>query len=195
VGVPGSLVVSETQHRFRAGCKAPPAAEARSVRRHEIEQTETFSLLAELALGLAGFTGIAGAFGGRDRSYSTAERIRLLSIFLAAGGALAGSLCVLTFASAGGSETSAYIWASLIAATVLLAQLSGIPASYRLAIDPHASTSMPVLAFALAYLLVCLGLLGANLVVWREAWPLAAAFSLQLTFGVFLFARILIQRN
>ena len=29
MGVPGSLVVSEAQHRFRAGCKAPPAAEAR----------------------------------------------------------------------------------------------------------------------------------------------------------------------
>ena len=29
MGVPGSLVVSGAQHRFRAGCKAPPAAEAR----------------------------------------------------------------------------------------------------------------------------------------------------------------------
>ena len=179
----------------RRGVPAGRQLSARSFRRHEIEQTETFSLLAELALGLGGFSGVAGAFGGRDRSYTAAERIRLLSIFLAAGGALAGSLCVLTFASAGGSIASAYTWASLLAATVHLAHLSLMPATYRLVINPEASTSMPVFALALAYICICLGLLGANLIVWREAWPLSAAFSIQLTFGLFLFARILTQRN
>jgi len=63
------------------------AAERRSVRPHEIEQNpDIFSLLAELALGLGGFTGVAAAFGGPERAYTAAERMRLLSIFLSAGG-------------------------------------------------------------------------------------------------------------
>jgi hypothetical protein len=55
-----------------------------SVRRYVIEQSETFSLLAELALALGGFTGVAAAFEGRDRAFTLAERTRFLAIFVAA---------------------------------------------------------------------------------------------------------------
>ena len=164
--------------------------------RHEIEQTETFSLLAELALGLAGFTGVAGAFGGRDRAYSDADRVRLQSIFLAAGSVLVGSLCALTLTAAGWSPGQSYRWGSLPAAAVLMPFFYRVmPQAYALARDPDASTSIRVFAFASAQNLVSVCLLAGNFIAWREAWPLVGAFSIQLTWGLFLFARILTQRN
>ena len=171
------------------------AAEARSVGRHEIDHTQIFSLLAELALALGGFTGVAAAFGGRDRTFTIAERTRLITIFLSAGGALAGSLCVLTFASADALATSAFVWASALGATSQLLHLLIIPRAYRLAIDPKASTVGSTLALLVVYVAVSLGLLLVNAIVWREAWPLVAAFSVQLVWGLWAFSRILTQRD
>jgi hypothetical protein len=39
---------------------------SRRLTSEEIANVETFSLYAELALGLAGFAGVTAAFGGRD---------------------------------------------------------------------------------------------------------------------------------
>ena len=50
-----------------------------------IDNPETFSLLAELALGLAGFTGIAAAFGGTARTYEHSDHLRLVGILVAPG--------------------------------------------------------------------------------------------------------------
>ena len=166
-----------------------------SVRRHEIDQTQIFSLLAELALALGGFTGVAAAFGGRDRTYTIAERIRLITIFLSAGGALAGSLCVLTFASAGALGTSTFVWASALGASSQLSHLLLMPRAYRLAIDPKASAVGSTFALLVTYVAVSLGLLLLNATVWREAWPLVAAFSVQLVWGLWVFSRILTQRD
>ncbi len=167
-----------------------------SIGRHEIEQTETFSLLAELALGLAGFTGVAGAFGGRDRAYSNADRVRLQSIFLAAGCVLVGSLCVLTLTAAGWAPGQSYRWGGLSAAAILIPYFyRTLPQGYTLARDPDASTSIRVFALASAQNVVSVCLLAGNFIAWREAWPLFGAFSIQLTWGLFLFSRILTQRN
>jgi len=172
------------------------AAERRSVGRHEIDQTETFSLLAELALGLAGFTGVAAAFGGRDRTYAATESFRIEGIFLMAGSVMVGSLCALTLTGAGSSTTSAYRWASLVVAPVLLGSLfRAVSPGFALVKDPESSSSPWIHAFAMAVFAICLGVLVANFTVWREAWPLFAVFSLQLTWGLFLFARLLTQRN
>jgi len=168
---------------------------AHSVGRRQIEQTQTFSLLTELAIALGGFAGVAAAFGGRDRAYSISERIRLMTIFLSAGGALAGSLCVLAFASAGALAGPAFVWASALAAIAQLAHLRIVPTAYRLAIDPEASTLGSTLALLIAYVAVSLGLLLMNAAVWREAWPLVAAFSVQLVWGLWVFFRILTQRD
>ena len=146
-----------------------------------IDHSQTFSLLAELALGLAGFTGIAAAFGGRERVYSHADQLRLLGIFVAAGSALAGSLCALTLLSAGVSPSSAYLWATVIAASSLLPNLYPlIPQTVGLVRDPQASTRAWIFVVQLAQFAGCLGLFAGNLLVWSDAWPLLAAFSIQL---------------
>lgn len=169
---------------------------ARSVGRHEIDpNADTFSLLAELALGLGGFTGVAAAFGGRDRAYALAERMRLLSIFLSAGGALAGSLCVLTLASSGASAAATYAYASVLGAVPQALHVSFIRETYGLVFDAKASTSLALLVLLIAYIIATFGLLTMNAIYWREAWPLAASFSLQLVWGLWLYSRILTRRN
>ncbi len=148
-----------------------------------------------MALALGGFTGVAAAFGGRDRAFTLAERTRLLAIFVAAGAVLAGSLCVLVAPSTGATEGFTYAAASLLGAAVLLPYFRVIPRAYSLALDPAVTTSFGVLGVAASQLAVCVALLGGNLVWWREPWPLLIAFSIQLLWGLYLFARILGQRN
>ncbi len=153
-------------------------------------------MLAELALGLAGFTGVAAAFGGRDRSYSDPDRARLLSIFLSAGCVLVGSLCALTLTSAGWSSGQSYRWSSLPAAAVLIPSFySVIPQSYAFAKDPDATTSFAIVAIAVVANGVSVLLLAGNFIVWGEAWPVFGAFSIQLAWGLFLFARVLMVRK
>jgi hypothetical protein len=169
---------------------------ARSVGRHEIEQTEIFSLLAELAVGLAGFTGVAAAFGGRDRRYSDPDRARLLSIFLSAGCVLVGSLCALTLTSAGWSSGQSFRWSGLTAAAVLIPSFySVIPQAYAFAKDPDATTSFVIVALAAVANTVSVLLLAGNFIVWKEAWPVFGTFSIQLAWGLFLFARVLMVRK
>ena len=153
-------------------------------------------MLAELAVGLAGFTGVAAAFGGRDRSYSDPDRARLLSIFLSAGCVLIGSLCALTLTSAGWSSGQSYRWSGLSAAAVLIPSFySVIPQAYAFAKDPDATTSFVIVVLAVVANIVSVLLLGGNFIVWREAWPILGAFSIQLAWGLFLFARVLMVRK
>jgi len=165
-----------------------------SVGRHEIEHIDTFSLMAELALGLAGFTGVAAAFGGSERAYSSPDRFRLLAIFLSAGCVLVGSLFTLTLVAAGWPPGQSYRWGGLFAAMILMPYFyQVIPKTYQFAIDPDLGTSFSIFAFVAAQAIVSGLLLVGNFIVWREAWPLFGAFSVQLSLGLFLFARILLR--
>ena len=102
---------------------------------------------------------------------------------------------MLAFASAGVLAAPAFVWASALGAISQLAHLRLVPIAYRLAIDPEASTVGSTLALLIAYIAVSLGLLLMNAAVWREGWPLVAAFSVQLVWGLWVFFRILTQRD
>jgi hypothetical protein len=149
------------------------AAYLRSVGRREIGQTDTFSLLAELALGLTGFTGVAAAFGGSDRAFSGPDRFRLLAIFLSAASVLVGSLSAI-----------------LILMPFFYRVL---PRTYAFARDPDLGTSILIFGFVAAQVIISGLLLVGKFIFWREAWPLFGAFSVQLALGLFLFARILLR--
>ena len=41
---------------------------------------DAFALIAELSLGLLGFSGVAAAFGGREREFNYVERVRFFGI-------------------------------------------------------------------------------------------------------------------
>ena len=153
-------------------------------------------MLAELALGLFGFTGVAATFGGRDRSYSILDKVRMEGIFILASSVMLGSLAVLTVSASASSSAMAFGWASLIAATVLCrAAYTSLTSSIPLARDPELSSSLFVALVALAIIWSCFLIHVANFALWRSALPLLLAFSLQLAWALFLFARFLTQRN
>jgi hypothetical protein len=153
-------------------------------------------LLAELALALAGFTGVAGAFGGRDRSYSSGDLIRMESIFLSAGSVLLGTLCALTLCGAGFSDAVAYEWSSLVAASMLSPFFFRLtPRAIKLAADTAATTSSSVVALGSVQTLASVSILVGNFIAWGAAWPLLTASTLQIAWGLFLFARIMTHRN
>ena len=182
------------QRRDRRRTKSPHVAYRRSVGWQEIEQAETFSLLAELALGLAGFTGVAAAFGGSDRAFASPDRFRLLAIFISSGCVLVGSLFTLTLAAADWPLEESYRWGSLSAALILMPYFYQIlPRTYAFARDPDLGTSIAIFAFIAVQVIISELLLVGNFIFWREAWPLFGAFSVHLALGLFLFARILLR--
>jgi len=192
------VVESRPSQEFRV-CSAGSrtALNAEPLGGHEIDYSETFSVLAELALGLAGFTGVAAAFGGRDRVFSYVDQVRLVGIFLAAGSVLVGCLAVLTLSSAEVSSATTYAWASFAAVSILSPNVYPlVPHTYGFWRDPEISTRGWVFAIVMGQLVACLVLLGGNIASPEvAAWPLVAAFSIQLSYGLFLFARILIVRR
>jgi len=102
----------------------------------------------------------------------------------------------LTLTGAGWSPGESSRWGGLFAAVVLIPVFyDTLPHGYAFAKDPEASTSIEIMAIASAVVIVSVFLLAGNFFVWREAWPLFGAFSIQLIWGLFLFARVLMVRE
>jgi hypothetical protein len=70
-----------------------------------------------------------------------------------------------------------------------------VPVAAALARDPEATTSIRVVVVGYAQGVACVATLVGNFLFWRDAWPLFAVFSVQLTWGLYLFSRILIRKN
>ena len=77
---------------------------------------ESFRLLAELALVLAGFTGVVVAFVGRERSFDPANRARLWTMFEF----VAASITTVVFTLGGLNLFPAEAWPLLAAFYLLL---------------------------------------------------------------------------
>jgi hypothetical protein len=138
-------------------------------------------LFAELALGLCGFTGVAATFGGRDRSYTVLDKVRIEGIFTQAGSVLLGSFAVLTISVWASSSATAFGWGSLVAATVLSRPVyTAFTIAIPLARDPESSSSLFIAVAAVTVISTCFLIHVANFADWRGAFPLLLAFSLQL---------------
>ncbi len=162
----------------------------------EIESDSTFALLAELALGLAGFAGVAAAFGGRDRSYAPVELARLRSLFGAAIVVLAVSLLVLSLMSFDLTPNRTYFWSSAVGG-LLQAGLTVyvVPRAYQYAADSSASTTWWVVGAATLFTGTSLLLFGASLVLGGIKGAIVSALSIQLLYGIWIFVRLLTHRN
>ena len=157
-----------------------------------VDYQDTFALFAELSLGLAGFAGVAAAFGGRDRSFGRGDQNRLVGLFGSAGAALAGCVTILTLDATNMPVHSVFLLVSALSfAFVGVLAVARIPYTYRLVRDPDASLEPWAAHLASLYFATLLLLYGLNLWLGGEAWPLLAGFSLQLLFGLWLFTRLL----
>ena len=161
-----------------------------------IDSQSIFSLVAELALGLAGFGGVAAAFGGKDRAYAPVELGRLRSLFTHAFLALAVSLLTISLLALGLTPSRAYVSASIAGG------LSQAPATayfiHRVVgalRDPESITSWG--AVVATILGTSLSLVFFVVGVFFPEGPgyLALALAVQLLFGLWVFTRILLHRN
>jgi hypothetical protein len=147
-------------------------------------------------VGLAGFAGVAAAFGGRDRAYAPAELTRLRALFVHAALVLASSLLGTTLLWFGWPLTRVSFWsAALGLAGEVPAAIYFSSRAYSYLVDPQATTGR--LAFLLTAVPASLAaaLLAAGLASGGSMGLLVAGLSTQLLFGLWLFTRILTQRN
>jgi hypothetical protein len=153
-------------------------------------------MLAEVAVALAGFTGIVATFGGRSRDYSDVDRIRLEGIFLASACVFANSLGVLTLSGTDLPPEAVYAYGAMPGVAALLRFLLSItPRAYALSRNVHTTTSTAIISLGIIQALLSVALLLGNAVVWRTTWPLFAASSVQLLWALLLFARLLVRPN
>ena len=155
----------------------------------------TFALLAELAVGLAGFGGVAAAFGGRERSFQATELIRLRAVFFGGGVVLSGALCVETLLAIQPLATLAIPIAGTVS---LLAQLvtsaTNLRSAYRRASDPGSSSERWALHLSSVYSLTAV-VLYVVCIVTGEPWAFIGASTIQLVFSLWMFTRILTRPN
>ncbi|MEM9173731.1 MAG: hypothetical protein AAGC67_00715 [Myxococcota bacterium] len=156
---------------------------------------ETFGLLAELALGLAGFGGVAAAFGGRERAFRATELIRLRAVFFSGGIVLACALCVQTLLAIEALADSAVQVAGGLAILGQLAtSATNLRTAFQRADDPDSSSERWALQLSVFYTVTVL-ILSVVCIATGQAWTLIGASTIQLLFGLWMFTRILTRPN
>jgi len=154
-----------------------------------------FALIAELALALAGFGGVAAAFGGRDRSYAPVEMTRLRVLFTNAFLALSTSLLAIGLLFVTTTETACR-WASVAGL------LSQAPTSvyflrlvYQHTVNQETTPGWRAFFFSLAAMIAIPVLFGTSIASGGSSALLVFALSTQLLYGLWIFTRLLIHRN
>ena len=156
---------------------------------------ELFELIAELAIALAGFAGVAAAFAGRERAFEPTERIRLLALFLNSGTILTGCGGVFILTLAGASPDVTFRVAGLAPSF-----LFGIPGvvwgirAYQAARDPGSTSELWALHLNSVYVFVVVSCC-AGTALTGPAYLLATAFWIQLVYSLWMFWRLLTRRN
>ncbi|MBW2495475.1 MAG: hypothetical protein JRE43_12040 [Deltaproteobacteria bacterium] len=157
---------------------------------------ETFELFAELALALGGFSGVAAAFGGRDREFREIERNRLTAVFLFAAISLGEALLVIALTHAGISPDQTYSITCLVSGLLLLLLLGiQFPPVVRLYRAGESTTSGVFLLVALLFFVSCGSMFFWAALYEHESWPLVVGMSAQLMMGLWMFARLLLRSN
>lgn len=155
---------------------------------------DAFALIAELSLGLLGFSGVAAAFGGRERSFNYVERIRLRGIVLQSSVPLFGSLAIYALSSAGlGPSEIASRAAGISVVLFLPAGLMALPAVIRSGRDSATTTEKWAVAVVWVQMAVVLSLYAITIVGGGIPWSLIASYACHLAMGVFIFWRILMR--
>ena len=183
---------------FSSSGSVPPAAERpiRSTAGLMVSPLDTFELFAELSLALAGFSGVAAAFGGRDRAYRPIEIARLALVLAFSGMSLVGALLVIAMTHAGLSSGDTYAASALVACVLFVAYAARhMPPVIKLYRAGESTTSGTYILFSLSYVCAVTVLLLWSALFEREAWPLIVTISSQLVYGLWVFSRLLLRAN
>ena len=160
-----------------------------------VDPQPTLALIAELALALAGFGGVAAAFGGRDRSYAPVEMTRLRVLFSHAFLALSTSLFAIGLLFATTTETACRLAsvAGLLTQTPTSAYLLRLV--YRHTANQETTPGWRGFLFSSTAMVAIPLLFGASIASGESSPLLVFALSTQLLYGLWIFMRLLIHRN
>lgn len=157
---------------------------------------DLFALYSELAVAIAGFAGVASAFAGRDRRFRPTELVRLHGVLLNSSTVLAGCLafyCASAMDLGSDAITRAAGAVSLVFSLPLPLVL--VPRGWRYSRDPDSTTEPWVLYVIVVYGATIFGLYAGATLLADAAVLLVIGFSLQLLFGLWMFARLLTRPN
>lgn len=161
-----------------------------------IDHQATLALIAELALAVVGFAGVAAAFGGRERAYLPIEKDRLRGLFAFSFTALATSLLAISLPSFPLVAESAPLLSSLVGSSLWIPTAGYfVYVAARNLSDPESSTDRG------AFLIVVIGgavpaaLYSVSIGSGGHPGLLAMALSAQVLFAVWVFMRVLIHRT
>jgi hypothetical protein len=161
-----------------------------------IEHADTFHLLAEIAIAVAGFAGVATVFGGRERSFTEAELLRLRMLFQLSALVLLGCFGLASIAAAGVPIEESVLIVSITLLLFWLCVSMDVPLKAIKLRRKNGSTVTPgSLAIGLALVVVGILLLAVNIFVLRQEWPLILLFSLFVLQSLWTFYRLLTKEN
>ena len=166
---------------------------ALSVGRPEMIADDVLETTAEVAIGLAGFSGIVAAVIGSRASvrWSPIQKFRLIELLRTSFGAVVFSLFPLILLSAGVSNSTSWLVASLAwLGYVGVATALQVPRIRAIWPEAYAESPRTILALFTIYIAtVCLQLF--NVVFLCVAWPHLVAILGGLTVGFIMFIRLL----
>ncbi len=161
-----------------------------------IENQDAFYLLAEVAIAIAGFAGVASAFGGREKQYRDAELLRIRGLFELSALVLIGCFGIAVVHASGMSKQQAI---SLVSLTLVLAYgmvVFDVPLkAIKLYRNGESTVTVGALATAFSVYVIGLPLLAANMFVMREEWPLILVMSLSILQSIWSFYRLVTRGN
>jgi len=138
-------------------------------------------VIAEISVALAGFSGVAAAFGRRQqRIWSQGERAKLANLLNHSGIALFASLTPLIFAQAGGFDAGLWMVCSLL--WVFFASF-GIGFSIRNLRRARREGASETFPFSLAGFVALWLFQVGNALIWQMAWPYFLALTGNLAFA------------
>lgn len=141
---------------------------------------------------MAGFAGVAAAFGGPARSYDEVDLSRLKVLFACSGAVIASSLAVISLGTLGlEAETIFVVVGSVLALVVATVALRLFRAAYRNTRDRPDIAPPYVLGVAAIFTLTFESLLVLNMIQGGSAGLVSAALALSLLYGFWVFVRLM----
>jgi hypothetical protein len=161
-----------------------------------IEHIETFHLLAEIAIAIAGFAGVASVFGGREKQYREAELLRIRGLFELSALVLIGCFGISVVQALGIPKQQAISLVSLILTVAYGIVVLDVPMkATKLYRKRESTVTVAALVTAFSVYVIGLPLLLANTLVLRQEWPLILVMSLSILQSIWSFYRLVTREN
>jgi hypothetical protein len=143
-----------------------------------IENSDVFQLLAEIAVTVAGFAGVATVFGGQERSFEVAENLRLRALFQFSAQVFICCLGVLAMDAAKLPRELIILVVSI--AAVIITSLCALDVPWKATkLRAEMGSSVTPLSLLIGFSPSVIGvpILLINALLLRQEWLLIAVFS------------------